>query len=158
MSLELNQKLHLPTLNLPQFEPELQQRDGKFWIFDSLRKKYLVLTPEEWVRQHWIHFLINHHNFPKGLFSLEKGLKYNQMSKRTDLVVFDRASTPYLLVECKAPGIKIDKGSLRQLMTYNSKLHCPNLVLSNGLIHLYLGYSENGEKFVQNYQLPEFPK
>ncbi|MDO8967592.1 type I restriction enzyme HsdR N-terminal domain-containing protein [Algoriphagus sp.] len=158
MSLELNQKINLPLLNLPHFEPELQQRDGKLWIFDSLRKKFLVLTPEEWVRQHWIHFLIYHHNFPRGLFSLEKGLKYNQMSKRTDLVVFDRASNPYLLVECKAPGIKINEGSLSQIMTYNSTLNCPNLVLSNGLNHIYVEYSESEKKFVQKPHLPECPK
>jgi hypothetical protein len=158
MSIELNQTISLPILNLPQFEPQLQQRDGKLWIFDSLRKKFLVLTPEEWVRQHWINFLINHHNYPKGLFALEKGLKYNRMNKRTDLVVFDRQSNPFLLVECKAPGIKIDEKVLSQIMTYNSRLSCPNLVLSNGLTHVYMCYSDEEKIFVQKSIIPECPK
>lgn len=158
MSLELNQKVTLPTLNLPQYEPRLQEVDGKLWIFDSLRKKQLILTPEEWVRQHWINFLIYHRNFPKGLFSLEKGLKYNQLSKRTDLVVFDRQSNPFLLVECKAPGVKIDEKTLSQIMTYNSRLQCRNLVLSNGLVHLYLEFSELDKKFIQRSGLPDCPK
>lgn len=158
MSLELNQKVALPTLNLPKYEPRLQEVGGKLWIFDSLRKKRLMLTPEEWVRQHWINFLIHHHNYPKGLFSLEKGLKYNQLSKRTDLVVFDRQSNPYLLVECKAPGVKINEKTLSQIMTYNTRLQCHNLILSNGLVHVYLEYSELENKFVQRYSLPECPK
>lgn len=157
MSIELNQKINLPILNLPQFEPQLQQRDGKLWIFDSLRKKFLVLTPEEWVRQHWINFLINHHNFPKGLFALEKGLKYNQMNKRTDLVVFDRQRNPYLLVECKAPGIKIDEKTLNQIMTYNSRLNCLNLVLSNGINHIYMTFSNEEKIYLQKSTVPERP-
>lgn len=158
MSTELHQKISLPTLNLPHFDPQLQQVDGKLFIFDPLRKKYLILTPEEWVRQHWINFLIHHHAYPRGLFSLEKGLKYNQLTKRTDLVVFDRESNPYLLIECKAPGVKIDKTTLSQVMTYNSTLNCPNLALSNGQIHIFMEYSIEEAKFVQRECLPKSPK
>lgn len=158
MSTELSQKVSLPTLNLPHFEPQIKQVDGKLFIFDLLRKKHLILTPEEWVRQHWINFLIYHHNYPKGLFSLEKGLRYNQLTKRTDLVVFDRESKPYLLIECKAPGVKIDKTTLSQIMTYNSTLNCPNLVLSNGQTHIFIAYSEDERNFVQRDSLPKCPK
>lgn len=154
MSATQDQKINLPVLNLPHFEPALLQSEGKLWIFDFLRKKHLVLTPEEWVRQHWINFLINHHDFPGGLFSLEKGLKYNQLQKRTDLVVFGRNSMPYLLVECKAPSIKINANTLSQAMAYNAKLNCPNLVLSNGLTHVYLEYSIDEGQFVQRKKLP----
>jgi hypothetical protein len=157
MSTDLNQKISLPALNLPQFDPQLQQVDGKLLIFDFLRKKQLVLTPEEWVRQHWIHFLVNQHKYPRGLFSLEKGLKYNQLNKRTDLVVFDQESKPYLLVECKAPNIKIDEKTLRQIMTYNKRLNCPNLVLSNGLKHLIVQFSEAEGRFIQQLTLPPHP-
>ncbi|WP_254423438.1 type I restriction enzyme HsdR N-terminal domain-containing protein [Algoriphagus sp. A40] len=115
------------------------------------------MTPEEWVRQHWINFLINHHDFPRGLFSLEKGMKYNQLQKRTDLVVFGRDSKPYLLVECKAPAIKIDENTLSQAMVYNTKLNCPNLILSNGLVHVYLEYSIDGGRFVQRKKPPKTP-
>ena len=155
MSFIQEQKVTLPSLNLPHFEPVLKEAEDKLWIFDSLRKKHLVLTPEEWVRQHWVNYLINHLDYPGGLFSLEKGLKYNQLAKRTDLVVFDREGKPYLLVECKSPGIKIDQKTLKQAMTYNSKLDCPNLILSNGLKHLFMSYSAVEGKFVQNQTPPK---
>jgi hypothetical protein len=151
-------KINLPVLNLPHFEPVLRQAEGKLWILDFLRKKYLVLTPEEWVRQHWINFLVNHHDFPGGLFSVEKGLKYNQIQKRTDLVVIDREGSPYLLVECKAPGISINENTLEQAMMYNRKLNCPNLVLSNGVKHIYMAYSSDEKKMLQRQSLPIFPK
>lgn len=155
--MESNQKINLPVLNLPHFHPELLQQNDNLWIFDSLRKKRLILTPEEWVRQHWINFLIHHQNYPKGLVSLEKGLKYNQMQKRTDLIVFDRDRQPYLLIECKAPTIKIDEKTLNQIMTYNTRLNCPYLVLSNGLIHIYMEFVEDQQKYIQRYSLPESP-
>ncbi len=158
MSGPQEQKINLPGLNLPHFEPLLKSAEDKLWIFDSLRKKYLVLTPEEWVRQHWVNFLVNHHNYPQGLFSLEKGLKYNRLNKRTDLIVFDRDGAPYLLVECKAPNVRIDEKTLHQAMTYNQQLNCKNLVLSNGLIHVFVGFSESENKFVQKTFLPESPK
>lgn len=158
MSHTQESRVSLPELNLPRFDPVLKQEEGKLWIFDSLRKKNLVLTPEEWVRQHWINFLINHHNYPRGLFSLERGLKYNQLSKRTDLIVYARDGAPYLLVECKAPGVKIDEKTLRQAMIYNQQLDCQNLVLSNGLTHIYMEYSEVEKKFVQKSCLPQSPK
>lgn len=157
MSSTQEQKVNLPVLNLPHFEPVLLQSEGKLLIFDFLRKKHLVLTPEEWVRQHWINFLVNHHDFPGGLFSLEKGLKYNQLQKRTDLVVFGRDSKPYLLVECKAPGIKINENTLSQAMAYNAKLNCPHLILSNGLVHLYFEYSTDEGRFVQRKNPPKTP-
>ena len=94
-------QIQLPSLNLPPIQPILQEKEGKMLIFDSLRKKYLVLSPEEWVRQHWISFLITELKFPRGLVSLEKGLKYNQLQKRTDLVIWDKSMNPYLLIECK---------------------------------------------------------
>ncbi|WP_332911232.1 type I restriction enzyme HsdR N-terminal domain-containing protein [Algoriphagus boritolerans] len=102
--------------------------------------------------------MIYHRNYPKGLFSLEKGLKYNQLSKRTDLVVFDRQSNPFLLVECKAPGVKIDEKTLDQIMTYNSRLQCPNLVLSNGLVHVYLEFAELDKKIHPTVRLTGMSK
>src|SRR5690606_38958100 len=147
-------KITLPNLNLPPFDPVLRQTDGKLWIFDLLRKKHLVLTPEEWVRQHWINFLIEHLDYPRGLFSLEKALKYNQLTKRTDLIVFDREARPYLLIECKAPVIKIDQKTLHQAMTYNATLDCPNLILSNGINHLFMSYSITEGKFVHRQSPP----
>jgi len=87
----------------------LIKKEGKIWIVDSIRKKSLVLTPEEWVRQHWINFLINHLKYPRGFNCVGKGMKYNQLQKRTDLVTLDRAGKPYLLIECKAPEVRISQ-------------------------------------------------
>ena len=94
----IKNQIELPLLNLPDYNPELYRKDDKLWVFDPIRKKQLVLTLEEWVRQHWINFLVNHQNYPKGLFALEKGLKYNQLQKRTDLVIWDKMGAPYLLL------------------------------------------------------------
>ncbi len=157
MNQQQYQQIQLPLLNLPHFDPELKEEGGKLWIFDSLRRKYLVLTPEEWVRQHWINALIHHHAYPKGLFSLEKGLKYNQLTKRTDLVVFDRDGAPFLLVECKAPQVKIDQKTLHQAMLYNQTVNCPNLVLSNGHQHICITYSEKEKKYLQSGSIPPSP-
>lgn len=150
-------KVNLPVLNLPPFQPVLRRSEGKFWIFDSLRKKYLLLTPEEWVRQHWIHYLIDHHHYPGGLFSLEKGLKYNQMQKRTDLVVFDRNGNSFLLVECKAPAVTINDQTLRQALVYNQSLESPNVVLSNGMNHIFLSFDPVKKTFYQSHSLPVLP-
>jgi hypothetical protein len=150
-------EIQFPVLTLPSIEPLLEWKDEKLWIFDGLRKKYLVLTPEEWVRQHWVHFLIEHRGYPKGLFSLEKGLKYNQLAKRTDLVIFDREARPFLLIECKAPEVTIDKKTLAQAMAYNKQLNCPNIVLSNGVKHFCLSQKLEKDGFVQVKDLPNAP-
>lgn len=149
--------ISLPVLNLPSIEPQLQRVDGKYFIFDSLRKKFLALTPEEWVRQHWINFLIEHQGYPKGLIALEKGLKYNQLQKRTDLVVFDRVGHPYLLIECKAPEVELSQKVLQQALAYRSSLLAPFIILSNGVKHISLEFEENQKKFIQTSNIPPVP-
>jgi hypothetical protein len=158
MSTPQDQLVNLPVLNLPPIQPVLRQAEGKLWIFDALRKKHLVLTPEEWVRQHWIHYLIEHHHYPGGLFSLEKGLKYHQMQKRTDLVVFDRMGSPFLLVECKAPAVAINDQTLRQALIYNQSLDSPHLILSNGVNHFFMSFDPIEKKYTQRHSLPSLPK
>ncbi|WP_245579214.1 type I restriction enzyme HsdR N-terminal domain-containing protein [Algoriphagus mannitolivorans] len=135
----------------------MKMEDGKVYIFDSLRKKKLILTPEEWVRQHWINFLIAHKGYPKGLFALEKGMKYNKLSKRTDLVVFDRDGMPFLLIECKAPEVQINEKTLAQAMSYNKEIKSPNIVLSNGLRHICFGYNKTKNTYEQLNDLPIIP-
>ncbi|MEN2283172.1 type I restriction enzyme HsdR N-terminal domain-containing protein [Algoriphagus sp. SE2] len=132
--------------------------DGKLGIFDSLRKKYLILTPEEWVRQHMINLLINHMEYPKGLVALEKGLIYNKLQKRTDLVVWNNEGHPYLLVECKAPGIKLTQKTMEQACLYHQKVKSKYLVISNGMKHLSLEWSEDTNKFLQINSFPDPPK
>jgi hypothetical protein len=120
LGMDSNEELiPLPSLNLPSFDPNLIKKEGKLWIVDSIRKKSLILTPEEWVRQHWINFLINHLKYPRGLIALEKGMKYNQLQKRTDLVTLDRVGKPYLLIECKAPEVRISQKTMEQASVYH---------------------------------------
>lgn len=120
-------------LNLPAFEYNIKESDGKVWIYDVLRKKFLVLTPEEWVRQHFLHYLLNHVQYPKSLIKVEGGLKFNRLQKRTDIVVFDRTGNPWMIVECKAPNQPINESTLRQVSVYNATHKAKYIVLTNGM-------------------------
>ncbi len=106
----------------------------KTMVFDVLRKKEVVLTPEEWVRQHLIHHLINDLHYPKTLISVEDGLKVSRMQKRSDVVIYNRAGGVFLLAECKAPTVKLHQKSMDQLSVYNQHYRAPFLALTNGLV------------------------
>lgn len=122
------------SLNLPKYEYKLKQIDGNTCIFDLVRKKYLVLTPEEWVRQHFVNLLINHLNYPKGRVSIEKGMNYQKnVKKRTDILIYDENGEVEVLVELKAPFVKLDKKVLSQLAAYNKVCCAKLLIISNGL-------------------------
>ncbi len=149
--------IQLPSLNLPSFEPSLIKKDGKLWILDSIRKKSLVLTPEEWVRQHWINFLIDHMNYPRGLIALERGMKYNQLQKRTDLVTLNRIGNPYLLIECKAPEVRISQKTMEQASVYHQEIKSEFLILSNGMDHIFLHYIQEENQFIQLKACPKAP-
>ncbi len=120
--------------------------------------KDLVLTPEEWVRQHWIEFLITSKKYPKGLFSVERGLKYNKLQKRTDILIYDRLGEPYLLIECKAPEVSITQKTMEQAAIYHQKLKTPFLILSNGIKHISLEWNVASSSFTQNQEIPATPK
>jgi hypothetical protein len=148
--------ISLPELNLPAFEPQLLKKEDQVFIFDFLRKKHLVLTPEEWVRQHWIRFLIDHQNFPKGLVTSEKGLVYNGLQKRTDLLVFDRSGLPYFLIECKAPEVTISQNTFDQIAHYNMTLQSNYLMVTNGLNHYFCQMDFENEKYQFLSELPNY--
>lgn len=122
-------------LNLPEIDCNIRKKEGKFEIFDIIRKKYIFLTPEEWVRQHILHFLIFQHNYPKSLIRVESGLKYNQMKKRSDILVYNRLGQPFLIVECKSFDIKINQSAVDQVSVYNKQLGAQYIMVSNGLMH-----------------------
>jgi hypothetical protein len=132
-------------LNLPEFAYTVKKAEGKVWIFDVIRKKYLVLTPEEWVRQHFIHYMISDLYYPRSLIKVEGGLTYNQLAKRSDIVVFDRLGAPWMLVECKSPDLKINESVLRQASAYNHTLRAKYLTVTNGLTHYcsQINWTEN---------------
>ena len=126
----------MQALDLPPFDAKLtQSATNQPLIWDGLRRKHVVLTPEEWVRQHVVHYLITHLGYPRGLLALERGLRYNQRQKRTDLLALNSEGQPLLLVECKAPAVAIDAAVARQATTYNLTIGAPLLLLTNGLVH-----------------------
>lgn len=120
-------------LNLPTYDYKTKEIEGKTYIFDSIRKKYLVLTPEEWVRQHFIHLLTTYYGYSKTLLRLEGGIRYNRLQKRTDVVIYNNEGKPWLLVECKAADVAINRAVVEQASRYNLTLRCPFLVVTNGL-------------------------
>lgn len=133
-------------LNFPKYDFRFKKNvDGAILIFDIVRKKWLVLTPEEWVRQHWIHYLINELEVPPANISIESGLAVLERQKRTDLVVY-KNNVPQLILECKAPEISINQKVLNQILNYNRVHQAKYLVLSNGLEHLF---------FEVNYEISE---
>ncbi|WP_339786431.1 type I restriction enzyme HsdR N-terminal domain-containing protein [uncultured Imperialibacter sp.] len=112
--------------------PLVIEKDGQTLIYDLLRRKYLVWTPEEAVRQQMVSYLIDELHYPKGLMSIEAGLHYNKRQKRTDLVVYDNNGKPHILVECKAPDVKLSRETIFQVSTYNKELDANILVITNG--------------------------
>lgn len=124
------------TLNLPSFDYTLRKENGQVFILDIIRKKYLVLTPEEWVRQHFVHFLISSLQYPRPLIKIEGGLRFNELKKRSDIVVFNREGAPWMVIECKAPDQKLSDRTLHQASVYNQTLKAKYLTVTNGLVHI----------------------
>ena len=141
-------------LNLPEFPAKVKQVDGKVMIFDIIRKKHVQLTPEEWVRQNFINFLINFLDYPKSLIKVESGLRYNRLLKRSDILVFNRDAEPLLLVECKSPDSKITQNVVDQAAVYNRSLKAGYLLVTNGIQHLCWKISENGNQLLE--EIPRY--
>lgn len=130
-------------LNLPLFEPTLKSLPNGLHIKDIIRKKFIKLTPEEWVRQHFLNYLVNHLHYPKTLVRSELGLKYSGQYKRADIVVFDKQGEPYIIIECKSFEITLNKNTLLQASTYQSKLKAKFVGMTNGIEHIYLSVETN---------------
>jgi hypothetical protein len=122
-------------LNLPDFNFKIRTEGQSKQIFDELRKKYVALTPEEWVRQHFIMFLIQVKNYPAGYFSIERGHAYNELKRRTDLLIFNKERKPWMLCEFKAFDVPISQETFYQAARYNLTYDVPYLVVSNGMEH-----------------------
>ncbi|NDK55998.1 type I restriction enzyme HsdR N-terminal domain-containing protein [Pontibacter fetidus] len=125
----------MDALNLPPFEHKITKSGDNYLIFDILRRKNIVLTPEEWVRQHFLHYLINELGYPKSLISIERGTNYNKLQKRTDLCVYDNSGNPLLLVECKAAYVPVTQDVVKQVSVYNQTIKAKFIVITNGLDH-----------------------
>lgn len=146
------------SLNLPKYETKICERDGKLQIFDPLRKCHVALTPEEWVRQHFVNFLIESRGFPAALMANEVAITVNGMKRRCDTVVYDKQLQPRVIVEYKAPTVKITKEVFAQISRYNLTLKVDYLIVSNGLQHYCcrMDYSNNSYTFLQ--EIPEYTK
>ncbi len=139
-------------LNLPQYPIKLKEEGEEQYIFDAIRKKYLKLQPEEWVRQNFIQFLIHDRGYSASLIAIEKGLKLNELQKRADIVLYDNQAQPVVLVECKAPKVKINQEVFEQIGRYNSIFKVPYLIVTNGLNHYCakVNFQENSFKFLED--------
>jgi len=146
----------MDALNLPRFDIQVKEMEKGIAIFDVIRKKYVQLTPEEWVRQHFIHYLINQLHYPKSLMKVESGLKYNKLLKRSDILVYNRSGHPFLLVECKASGIKLDDSVIYQGATYNKSIRATYMAVTNGM-H-YLCAKTDVKDIVWAEELPDYPR
>lgn len=141
----------LPELNLPAIDPRRLRGEE---IFDRLRRKWVALTPEEWVRQHFVDFLINA-GFPESLMANEVGISLNNTRRRCDTVIYTRTLTPWAIVEYKRPSVQITQKVFDQIMRYNLVLGVPYLIVSNGLRHFAIANTPDGPKFMD--ALPPCP-
>ena len=142
-------------LTLPAFEYKVKRHSGAVLIFDVIRKKYVVLTPEEWVRQHVIHYLAEVKKVPVALIAVEREIDLYGLRKRFDVVVFDREGNPWLLVECKAPSVPLTRQVFDQAFRYNMTLEAPYVAVTNGIKH-YCGRIDPVRGFVFLGDFPGF--
>ena len=147
--------MSLTKLNFPKFEFRFQKNEkGTLQVFDIIRKKFVDATPEEWVRQNIIQFLIDHKQVPASMLSVEKQLFLNGMKRRTDIVIFNSSLKPLVIIECKAPQIVIDQLTINQALRYNIELNVPAIFLSNGLNHVFLKLDNNSVKALK--EIPDY--
>ncbi len=145
-------------LNFPPLTRGLHQEAGKNYIFDILRKKSVRATPEEWVRQHLIHFLIHHHGYPKGLMKVECSLSYGKLPLRADLVIYDKSVTPLVVAECKAAYKVLGQHTLAQIARYNDVMAAPFLLVTNGLAHYFFALDRAEQCYRLQHEIPTYRK
>jgi len=148
----------MQALNFSAYHFRLKNSENKVHIFDVIRKKFVVLQPEEWVRQHVVHFLLKDKKYPKSLINVEKQLTLHAIKKRYDLVVYNSDGSIHLLVECKAPSIPIDQDVFDQIAQYNMQLKASYLMVTNGLNHYYCKMNFTEEKYSFLPTIPDFSR
>ena len=143
-------------LNIPEQNIEIKSINSKNYIFDLLRKKHLILTPEEWVRQNLVSYFINDLNYPKGLIKTESSLKYNNLKKRSDILIYNNDMTHYMIVECKSYKMKLNKSHLNQSAMYNKIYRSRYLMVSNGMEHIVCEYDWENKTFKFRNSIPKY--
>ena len=143
-------------LNLPQYPFRIKSKENKLYIFDRNRKKEVLLTDEEWVRQHFVEYLVNNKDYPRSLIAVEKQCKVENMTKRTDIMVFDRKGEAEIIVECKAPHIKINQSTFDQIARYNLQMKANYLIVTNGLEHFFCQMDHKAREYKFLKDIPNF--
>jgi hypothetical protein len=143
-------------LNFPRYSFRLKNSENKIAVFDELRKKFVLLTPEEWVRQHVVHFLMKEKNFPKSLLNVEKQLKIHDLIKRYDVLAYKPDGSIHLVVECKAASVPITQETFDQIARYNLSLQAKYLMVTNGLQHYFCQLDYEAERYHFLQDLPEW--
>jgi hypothetical protein len=143
-------------LIFPLVDFRVSKEAGKTAVFDIIRRKFIVLTPEEWVRQHLVHYMIDHLKYPKALINVEDGLRVNKMQKRSDVVIHNRRGSIFMIAECKSFKIKLKQGAMDQLSNYNQRYKAAYLALTNGreLFLCQMDYERKSAQFISEF--PEF--
>lgn len=146
------------SLNLPAFDTKIDVRNGKSFIFDTIRKRYVALTPEEWVRQHFVHFLIDYKGYPETLLANEVMVKLNATTKRCDTVLYRRDLSTRMIMEYKAPHIEITQPVFDQISRYNMVLKVDYLIVSNGMQHYCCLMDYNNQTYTFLKDIPDYHK
>ena len=144
------------TLNFPSYALRFKNRENKALVFDIIRKKYVQLLPEEWVRQHCIHYLIQEKKYPAGRMLVEREIRVNSLSRRVDLAVCDTDGRFLLLVECKAPDVPLNQEVFDQIARYNFPVRSACLMLTNGIQHIYCKIDYEAGKYLFLKELPDY--
>lgn len=146
----------MQTLNLPTYSFSVKSEQGRSYIFDAFRRKYVLLTPEEWVRQHFLQYLVREKGFPASLISVEKEFRFNRMKKRTDILAHNRQGEPLFMVECKAPSVPVSREVFDQIGLYNLAYRVPWLVVTNGMKHYCCRFDEKEGKYRFTERIPDW--
>ena len=144
-------------LNLPAYSFKIKRNEkGQNLIFDRARKKFVVLTPEEWVRQHFVRYMIDEMGYPEGLIGVEVEFKLNELTRRADILVYDKSGNPVLIVECKSPDVKINNIAFDQIVAYNIRFRLDYIIITNGLEHYacFTDWKKGSYSFLK--KIPQF--
>lgn len=141
-------------IEFPQNQIKVRKRNGRNELFDPIRKRWFLMTPEEWVRQHWIQFLINSKAYPASMIAIEKEIKLGELKKRCDVVVYDKEAQPFIIIECKEPDTPLSTKTVDQILRYHISLPAPYLIISNGVYTL--GYVKENNRFLTIDNFPQY--
>ncbi len=143
-------------LNLPQYSFRIKERSNKRYIFDAIRQKWVVLTPEEWVRQNFIRYLITEKNYPSALIAIEHPVRMNRLNFRSDAVIYTKSGAPLAIIECKASEVKISQAAFDQIVRYNFDLKVKYLIVTNGMNHYCCKIDQDMLGYIFLTEIPDY--